>query len=223
MVEQHKALVTDVLIPARNDAKHIGAVLDGISSRLVRSVVVVDNGSTDPTAQVAQDRGAVVLRERSPGYGSACRRGLAHLEALPRPPDVVVFMAGDGSDDPAQLPELLAPIRDDNAELVVGIRDSHRGATTRLGVTLIGALYRHRFADLGPYRAIRFEALVALGLRDRGDGWHVEMQVKALRLGLQIVEVPVSYHPGHGAGGLSKKAARAGRTVFQILRHSTAR
>jgi len=222
VVGQHKALVTDVLIPARNDAKRIGAVLEGIPSRLVRSVVVVDNGSTDLTAQVAQDRGAVVLRERTPGYGAACRRGLSHLEALPKPPDVVVFMASDGSDDPAQLPLLLAPICDDNAELVVGVRDAHRGATTRLGVTLIGAIYRHRFADLGPYRAIRFEALVALGLRDRGDGWHVEMQVKALRLGLQIVEVPVTHHPGHGSG-LSEKAARAGRTVFQILRHSTAR
>jgi glycosyltransferase involved in cell wall biosynthesis len=215
--------VVDVLIPAHNAAASLPAVLDEIPARLVRSTVVIDAGSRDATAQIAIDRGAIVVRERRNGYGAACRRGVQHLESLPHPPDVVVFVAADGSDDPAELPALLAPIEEDNAELVVGVRPDHRGGSARVGVTLISALYRYRFEDLGPFRAIRFPALVALGLRDRGDGWHAEMQVKALKLGLQIVEVPVSYRDTHGRRSLGKAAGRAGRTLFQIIRHSTSR
>lgn len=215
-------MVVDVLVPARNCAATIAGVLDGVRARSVRSVVVIDNDSDDSTAQIALDRGAVVLRERARGYGASCRRGQRHLESLPRPPDAVVFLPADGSADPAEIPSLLEPIAADNAELVVGVREKGRGCGSRLGVAMIGAIYRHRFTDIGPFRAIRFAALVALGLRDRGDGWNAEMQVKAVKLGLQIVEVPVT-EQGAGARDAARGAALAGRTLFQILRHSTAR
>jgi len=211
------------LVAARDAAGTIGGVVSATSSRLIRSVVVIDNGSNDATAQVALDAGAVVLRESRGGYGAACQRGVAHLESLPTPPDAVVFMAADGSDDPEQLAALVEPIQAGNAELVVGARGKGRGSTARVGVRLISALYRYRFEDLCPYRAIRFPALVALGLRDRGSGWHVEMQVKALKLGLQIAEIPVTQSAQGRRAGLGAAAAKAGRTVFQILRHSTAR
>lgn len=220
--------IVDVVIPARDCADTLGDVLAGIPARAARSVIVVDNGSADTTAQIALDAGAVVRREPYGGYGAACRRAIAHLEALPTPPDVVVFMAGDGSDDPAQIPALLAPIRNDNAELVIGVRERPRGLEAKLALVLIGALYRHRYEDLGPFRAIQFPALIALGLGDRGLGFHVEMQVKAIRYGLRIAEVPVPRGPqpageGEGRRRIAVSAERAGRTFFQIFRHAAAR
>jgi glycosyltransferase involved in cell wall biosynthesis len=217
-------LITDVVVPARDCAAELGPVIAALPTRLFRSLVVVDNRSSDTTAQVARDAGAVVLHETRGGYGAACRRAVSHLEALPRPPDVVAFVAGNGSDDPNDLAALLRPIGD-NAELVIGVRHTVRAlpARTRVSLGLIGLIYGHRFADLGPFRAIRFPALVALGLTDMGAGWQVEMQVKALKLGLHIVEVPVgSQHPDRGA--LVRASVRqTGRELFQILRHATAR
>ncbi len=223
-----KRWVVDLVIPARDCADTLGPVLEAIPARTVRSVVVVDNGSTDLTAQVALDAGAVVRREPYGGYGAACRRGIAHLEALPTPPDVVVFMAGDGSDDPADIPELVAPIRNDNAELVIGVRDRSPGLRSRVALGLIGALYRHRYEDLGPFRAIQFPALIALGLSDRGRGLPVEMQVKAIRYGLRIAEVPVQTTGRERARQgrvreLFGSAGTTGRMLFQILRHAAAR
>ncbi|HLU64724.1 MAG TPA: hypothetical protein VKZ63_00520, partial [Kofleriaceae bacterium] len=170
------------------------------------------------------------------GYGAACRRAIAHLEALPRPPDAVVFMAPDGSDDPADIPALLQPIRSGNAELVVAVRSGEEegggrasgGVAERVALGLIGLIYRHQFGDLAGFRAIRFPALVALGLSDRAAGWNVEMQVKALRFGLRIAEVPVARREAHAAPGsrvaeLRDSVSSAGRMLLQILRHATAR
>lgn len=223
-----KRWVVDVVIPARDCADALGDVLAAIPPRTARSVIVVDNGSTDLTAQVALDAGAVVRREPYGGYGAACRRAIAHLEALPTPPDVVVFMAGDGSDDPADIPRLLAPIRGDNAELVIGARERSPGIRARVALALIGAIYRHHYEDLGPFRAIQFPALIALGLGDRGQGFHVEMQVKAIRYGLRLAEVPVRHapRPGEEAARLRAIAGSAedtGRMFFQIIRHAAAR
>ena len=256
--------VVDAVIVARNCAGSLGPALAALPSRELRSVVVVDNGSTDATPLIAQDAGAVVLHEPASGYGGACRRAVMHLESLPRPPDVAVFLAGDCSDDPADLPALLAPIRAGSAELVVGVRsrvaapeawaapDGGEGAgeggaraaqtaspvsgsgrggrrvADRVALGLIGLIYRHQFADLGRFRAIRFPALVALGLSDRGDGWDVEMQVKAVCFGLRIAEVPVRYReplrpPGSRASELKDTLTATGRRLFQILRHATAR
>jgi glycosyltransferase involved in cell wall biosynthesis len=225
-------LVVDVIIPARNSASLLAPTLAAIPSRLVRSVVVVDNASTDNTAQVAMDAGAVVVREPRVGYGAACRRAVDHLGALPRPPEAVVFLAGDGSDDPGEIDRLLAPLRSDNAELVIGVRERdgvrRPRVRTKVALHLIGAIYRHQFEDLGPFRAIRFPALVALGMGDPAAGWNVEMQVKALKLGLHIVEVPVSSRPlerprASRAREVASSVGATGRVLFQIFRHATVR
>lgn len=222
-------LVVDLVIVAHNCAGSLGATLAALPARELRSVVVVDNGSTDATSLVARDAGGVLLHEPAVGYGAACRRAIAHLETLPRPPDLVVFMSSDGSDDPADIARLIAPVRERGAELVLVDRRPARGearpaAGDRLALGLIGLLYRHQFADLGRFRAIRFPALVALGLSDRGEGWNVEMQVKALRFGLRIAEVAASgrSRPARGEGVRASLSA-TGRKVFQILRHATAR
>lgn len=222
-------LVVDLVIVAHNCAGSLGAALAALPARELRSAVVVDSASTDATSLVARDAGAVLLHEPSHGYGAACRRAIAHLERLPRPPDVVVFLSSDGSDDPADVARLLEPMRAGGAELVLTGRrpaagEGKAGAGDRLALGLIGLLYRHQFADLGRFRAIRFPALVALGLSDRGEGWNVEMQVKALRFGLRIAEVTVESR-GRPARAESMRASLSstGRKVFQILRHATAR
>lgn len=221
-------LVIDLVIAAHNCAGSLAAVLAAVPSRELRSVVVVDSASTDATSMVARDAGAVLLHEPSQGYGAACRRAIAHLESLPRPPDVVVFLSSDGSDDPADIARLVEPMRSSGAELVLVARrpargDGVTGAGDRLALGLIGLLYRHQFADLGRFRAIRFPALVALGLSDRGEAWNVEMQVKALRFGLRIDEVTVDGRSRPAREGVRASLSSTGRKVFQILRHATAR
>lgn len=217
-----ETLVLDAVIVARDQAGPLAATLAAMPSRLLRSVVVVDNGSRDATAAVAMDAGAVVLREPRVGHGAACQRAIEHLSSLPGPPDAAVFLAADGSDDPAEIPLLIEPMRTDNAELVVGVRSAgRRRPADRLTRGLIAAVYRHRFDDLGRFRAIRFPALVALALRDRGDGIHVEMLVKAITMGLHIAEVPVSMRDA-GRGPARARAA-LGRAIFHIVRHSTLR
>jgi glycosyltransferase involved in cell wall biosynthesis len=214
--------VVDVIIPAHNHAGVLAPTLAAIPLGVARSVVVVDNASGDGTASVARDAGAVVLREPRLGYGMACQRAVAHLEALPRPPDAVVFMAPDGSDDPRDIPALVSPIRADNAELVIGVRRGKPAHTAQNRVVLgfIEAVYRHRFDDLGPFRAIRFPALIALSLSDRTEAIHVEMQVKAIKFGLHLAEVIV--HTPHGPAR-KESLKNAGKALFHILRHSTHR
>ena len=142
-----------------------------------------------------------------------------------------MFVAGDGSDDPSELRLLTEPIFSDNAELVIGVRGrggDRAAVRTRIALGLIGVLYRHRFEDVGPYRAIRFPALIALGMRDSGDGWNIEMQVKAVKLGIRIAEVPVVHREPPGKresslAGAGRSLGRTGKMLFQILRHSTAR
>jgi glycosyltransferase involved in cell wall biosynthesis len=228
MASSPEGLVVDVVLPAHNDAATLPSVLGSLPMRDLRAAIVVDNGSDDQTAQVAADHNAVVIREPRLGYGAACRRALAHLAKLPRSPDVVVFMAADGSDSGTELARLLGPIDTDNAELVIGVRQGRgRGRSrNRVALGLISAIYRHRFEDLGPFRAIRYPALVALGMAASGAGWNVEMQVKAVKLGLNIVEVPVSSTASAGPGGVKDvidSVNTTGRMLFHILRHSTAR
>lgn len=220
--------MVDVVIAARDAADTLATVIAAMPARRIRSVVVVNDGSADATAQVARDAGAVVLRSRG-GYGAACRRATNHLARLPRPSDVVAFMAADGNDDPAALPQLLAPFGAQGAELVIGARPAEAGASPgeRVALHLIGAIYRFRFEDIGTYRAIRLPALVALGLDDPGAGYLVQMQVKALRLGLRIAHVPVQPLISAPAAPLHRRVrrdlGRTGKAVFHILRHATAR
>ena len=218
------SIVVDAVIAARDAAVSLAQVIEALPARRLRSVVVVDRDSSDSTAQVARDAGAVVLRIRDAGYGAACRRAISHLESLPRPPDAVVFVAADGSDPAADIGELIDPLERDNAELVIGVRDrADQAVEGRVALGLIGMLYRHRFSDISPLCAIRFPALVALAVGDTGSGWVAEMLVKAVRLGLQIVEVPVSEGRFKPAAGKAARLARTSRMVFRILRHATAR
>ena len=191
----------DVVIPALDEEESLGLVLEEIPDAWVRRRVVVDNGSTDATPEVAREKGAEVVSEPRKGYGSACLKGLSHISQ--DPPDIVVFMDADHSDFPEQLPRVVAPILRGDAELSIGSRTvgaRQRDALlpqarfgNRLACTLLELLFGYRFTDLGPFRAITWEALGELEMADPDFGWTVEMQVKAAEIGLRAVEVPVSY------------------------------
>ncbi|MEY3211167.1 MAG: hypothetical protein RIT28_1648 [Pseudomonadota bacterium] len=209
-----------VLIPALNEEEALPLVLADLSPRALGRVVVVDNGSVDRTAEVAQAGGAEVVFEPKRGYGAACLAGLRHLSA--DPPDVLVFLDGDHSDDVADLPRLLAPLQAGAADLVIGDRTARaeRGALMpqqRVGnvvaTTLIRALTGLRTRDMGPFRAIRWPALMGLQMADPAFGWMVEMHMKAARAGLRVVELPVSYRPRRGESKISgtvRGSVRAG-------------
>ena len=223
-----------VLIPAFNEARSIGRVIGDLPAGLVSEVVVVNNASTDETEGNACAAGATVLREARRGYGYACLRGLdhAHAEAAAgRPFDVVVFLDGDYSDHPDELPRLLEPIQRGEADLVIGSRILGRqrgwvepGAMlpqalwgNRLACALMRRLWGVRFTDLGPFRAIRYDALVALGMEDRTWGWTVEMQIKAARAGLRCAERPVSYRRRIGVSKITGTVSGTVKASAKIL------
>ena len=203
-----------VVIPALNEECALPLVLGDIPRNLVAEVVVADNGSSDATAAVAHDAGACVVFEPDRGYGAACLRGLAHLaQRHEGPPDIVVFLDADYSDHPDEMPQLLRPILEDECDLVIGSRmtgQRESGAMppqsvwgNRLACFLMRWLFGAGYTDLGPFRAIRWSALERLGMSDRNFGWTVEMQIKAVRFGLRIAEVPVSYRRRIGASKIS--------------------
>lgn len=207
--------VIDVIIPAYNEEAAIGRVISEIPRPLVREIIVCDNNSKDATAQVGADAGATIVCEKQAGYGSACLRGMAHIAARPpdEHPDIVVFIDGDHSDYPAQLPELVAPILREGYDLVIGSRAlgrAEQGSMTLpqvfgnwLATNLIRLFYQYEFTDLGPFRAISYPALVGLGMRDPDFGWTVEMQVRAAKMGLKCTEVPVAYRRRIGVSKIS--------------------
>jgi hypothetical protein len=207
-------VIVDAVIPARDAADTIASVLGALPVRRLRAISVVDRASTDATSQIARDRGALVLRGPA-GYGAACKLAVDHVTKLPVPPDAVVFVRGDAPRDAGRVGDLIAALEEQGVELVIGARGRRQPIAERTVVRLIDTVYRHRFHGLGSTRVIRFAALVALGMSDRGDGWDVEMLVRALRLGLTLVELPID---AEGAG-----ATPAGRTLFHILRHATVR
>jgi glycosyltransferase involved in cell wall biosynthesis len=205
----------DVIIPAYNEARSIGRVLAEIPRDWIREIVVVDNASTDDTAGAARAAGATVLREDRPGYGYACLRGMAHCYARPaeEQPAIIVFVDGDYSDYPEELPQLVQPILTDGADMVIGSRAlGHREPGSMLpqqifgnwlATTLLRRLYGAQFTDLGPFRAIRADALRRLDMQDKTYGWTVEMQLKAARQGLRSTEVPVRYRRRIGISKVS--------------------
>jgi glycosyltransferase involved in cell wall biosynthesis len=198
-----------VVIPTRNEAGAIGRVLTDIPSEVVSEVIVVDSCSTDETPTIAARMGARVISEARRGYGRACLTGLASANS----PDVVVFLDGDYSDRPAELPLLLAPIAEGRADITIGSRLAGRrmdGALpwhalfgNWLAAGLITKLYGLKISDLGPFRAARADVLRALELEETTYGWAVELILKGAVEGLRIVEVPVSYHPRIGKSKIS--------------------
>jgi glycosyltransferase involved in cell wall biosynthesis len=224
-----------VLIPALDEEASLGAVIASVppagAGWRVSEVVVADNGSRDRTADVARAGGATVVVEPRRGYGAACLAGLARLRS--RPPDVVVFLDGDGSDDAGQLGNLLEPLVDLRADLVIGARDARAaeaGALTpvqrfgnRLATRLLALAFGLRATDLGPFRAIAWPALEGLGMRDRDFGWTVEMQARAARASRRVVEVPVRYRRRRAgrskvAGTLTGSIAAGWKILLTIAR-----
>lgn len=216
--------VIDVLIPAWNEENSLPLVLDAIPKQLVRHVIVCDNGSTDSTATVAKAAGAIVVSQPDRGYGNACLAGMRYLQDLPasQQPEIVVFLDGDFSDYPEELPKVTAPILTDGKDFVIGSRrlgGMEPGSMTLpqrfgnwLAPMLIRLFYGYRFSDLGPFRAIRWDRLLALDMRDQNFGWTVEMQVKAAKQGLKCAEVPVRYRKR--AGGKSKVSGTVKGTIL---------
>jgi glycosyltransferase involved in cell wall biosynthesis len=197
------------IIPALNEELAIGEVVREIPARLVHEIIVVDNGSTDRTAEVARAAGARVVAEPGRGYGAACLAGVRAAHGG----DILVFLDGDRSDDPAEMPLLLRPLLEDRADLVIGSRvlgSAAPGALTpqqrlgnRLVTGVIRLLFGLRLTDLGPFRAITLESLGALRMEHRTYGWPAEMIVKAAKRGYRVVEVPVGYRRRLGRSKVS--------------------
>ncbi len=201
-----------LIIPAHNEADSIGMVLAEVPG-VVSETIVVDNNSTDATGAVARSCGATVLHEPRMGYGYACLKGINYLTRKSNPPHIVVFMDGDYSDYPEELPKIIAPIRDGHCDFVVGARRKELrepGSMTPqqvfgnwLATFLMRLMYGARFTDLGPFRAIRYASLLRLNMEDKTYGWTVEMQLKALRHKLAYTEVPVRYKKRIGQSKVS--------------------
>ena len=205
--------IVDVIIPAFNEENGVGEVVREIPRAFVREIIVVNNASTDNTEVIAREAGATVLREPVPGYGRACLRGIAHVQLSDPPPEIVVFLDADHSDFPEEIPNVIQPIIEGKADLVIGSRaigQRERGSMTPqqvfgnwLATRLLSILYGATFTDLGPFRAIRFNKLLALNMQDKTYGWTVEMQLKAARHGLMYAEVPVRYRRRIGFSKIS--------------------
>lgn len=227
-------MIVDVVIPALNEAASLPLVLGDLPRGGVRYVVVADNGSTDGTGAIAASLGCLVVVEPRRGYGSACLAALDRVRTLRPLPDAVVFLDADRSDHAGELPLLLEPIAAGRADLVVGSRTlgrSERGALlpqqragNAVAAFLIRRLYGTRVTDLGPFRAIGWEALERLGMSDRDYGWTAEMQVKGLKAGLRYEEVPVSYRRRIGrskiAGTIRGTIGAGTKIIATILRHA---
>ena len=219
----------DVIIPAWNEESSIGRVIDALPKSHVRHVYVADNNSTDYTARVAEKFGAHVLPAPRQGYGSACLAALDFIAGLPEAdqPDVIVFIDADFSDHPEQLPLLVDPIVKNQADFVIGsrmLKKQPAGALLPqaifgnwLACTLIQFIWRQRFTDLGPFRAIRYSCLRQLGMKDTNFGWTVEMQIKAARSGLRCVEVAVDYRPRIGMSKITGTVSGSIRAGYKIL------
>jgi glycosyltransferase involved in cell wall biosynthesis len=218
-----------LIIPALNEAGSIALVLGDLPPAFVDEVIVVDNGSTDATAERARAVGARVVEEPRRGYGSACLRGIASLDPAC---ELVVFMDADYSDHGEELPDLVAPIEDGSADLVIGSRTLGRAEPGALlpqarfgnwlACHLIRGLFGHRYTDLGPFRAISRAALARLGMSDTNFGWTVQMQVLALSRGLRVVEVPVSYRRREGVSkitGTLRGTIGAGSKILWTIAH----
>ena len=219
-----------IIIPAYNEEDSIGLVLKALPRQIIQEIIVVDNGSTDETARVAIENGARVVKEPKKGYGAACLKGIESLDA----PDIVVFLDGDFSDFPEEIVSLIDPIEKEKQDFVIGSRmiiPKSRAALlpqarygNQLAVFLIKLFFKHTYTDLGPFRAIRYNSLMSIGMQDTNFGWTVEMQIKAIKRGLRIIEVPVNYRERVGVSkitgtvsGTFKAGIKIIYTIFKYL------
>jgi glycosyltransferase involved in cell wall biosynthesis len=221
-----------IIIPAFDEEKSIDKVIHALPQKWITEIIVVNNASKDNTVEVAKNAGATVLNEFQKGYGAACLNGIDYVNNLPNvsASSIVVFLDGDFSDYPEQLPKVVEPIVYENIDLVIGSRrlgKAEKGSLTPqqifgnwLATFLIRRIYQHRYTDLGPFRAIKLEALNKLNMQDRNYGWTVEMQIKALKQDLKIVEVPVDYRNRIGiskVSGTVKGTILAGYKIIKTI------
>lgn len=223
-----------VIIPAFNEENSVKKVIMDIPKDYVRDIIVVNNNSNDDTKVNAKEAGAIVIDEPKQGYGNACLKGIEYLKQLNYEPEIIVFIDADYSDYPNELPQLIYPIINEGADMVIGSRalgKKQKGSMTPqqvfgnwLATTLIKLFYKFKYTDLGPFRAIRYNRLLQIEMKDKTYGWTVEMQLKALKNNLKIVEVPVNYRVriGHSkVSGTVKGTIGAGykiiTTIFKYL------
>jgi len=217
----------DVIIPAFNEQDSIGKVINDIPESLVREIVVVNNNSTDSTYEMAWETGATVLHEDRKGYGYACLKGINYLNSKENKPEIIVFLDADYSDHPEEMPSVVEPIIKENIDLVIGSRalgNREKGSMTPqqlfgnwLSTKLMRLLYKANFTDLGPFRAIKFDSLIKLDMKDKTYGWTVEMQLKALKHDLKYDEVPVSYRKRIGVSKVSGTVKGTIMAGFKII------
>ena len=201
-----------VIIPAFNEEKSIGHVLRDIPGA-VHEIIVVNNNSTDATAKIAQEAGATVLSEPKPGYGNACLKGIDYIQQQKTDIDIVVFIDGDYSDYPEELTKIIAPIIEKNVDFVIGSRIKklrEKGAMQPqqifgnwLATSLMRVFFKSKFTDLGPFRAIKFDTLMRLKMKDPTYGWTVEMQLKILKQRFSYEEIAVKYRNRIGVSKVS--------------------
>ncbi|TXC76998.1 glycosyltransferase family 2 protein [Luteibaculum oceani] len=227
-------MIVDVVIPALNEEDAIGLVINDIPKDLVRNIYVVDNASTDKTPEVAKEAGAIVVKQNQRGYGAACLAGIERIKNSGQFPDILVFLDGDYSDHPEQMPNLTQPIITNKTDMVIGSRalgNRESGSMMPqqvfgnwLATFLIRMIYGFRYSDLGPFRAIRWSALEKINMQDRDFGWTVEMQIKALKHKLAISEVPVDYRQRRGhskIAGTVKGTVLAGyKIIYTIFKYA---
>lgn len=226
--------VIDVIIPAYNEENSIAQVINDLPKEKIREIIVCNNNSSDRTHEVATNAGATVLLASKQGYGSACLKGMEYIAAKSIPPDIIVFIDGDYSDYPEQLPLLIKPILEEDMELVIGSRalgNLEKGSMTPqqifgnwLATTLIKRIYGYNFTDLGPFRAVKYDSLLKINMEDPDFGWTVEMQVKAAKLGMNCKEIAVNYRQRIGVSKISgtiKGTILAGHkilwTIFKLI------
>ena len=215
-----------VIIPAYNEADSITHVIKAIPE-IVNEVIVVSNNSTDDTEVNAKNAGATVLKETNKGYGYACLKGMEYIANQTTKPDIIVFLDGDYSDYPEELTKIIAPIINEDLDFVVGARVKELredGSMTMpqifgnwLATTLMSLFFNAKFTDLGPFRAIKYNKLLALNMEDKTYGWTVEMQLKALKQKLSYTEIPVNYRNRIGVSKVSgtvKGAIFAGAKIL---------
>jgi glycosyltransferase involved in cell wall biosynthesis len=226
----YKGNKISVIIPALNEEKSISLVINDLPKNIVDQIIVVDNGSSDNTAQVAQRAGATVLKEEIKGYGAACQRGIAVAGAS----DIIVILDGDYSDYPDRINLLLDSIIEQGFDMVLGSRtmgNAEKGSLTipqifgnRFATYLIAKVTGYKYTDMGPFRAIKTKKLRGLHMVDKNYGWNVEMQIKAVKQGLRIKEVPVDYRNRIGESKISGTVSgviKAGvKIIYSVFRYT---